>query len=143
MNNYLSPLNIIFSDIIKRYGFAVENYDDETVFLTRKHYQIEFIMWRETVEIKFCVIKENNEVTKYQVKNFIVTGMTDEDRVVDNVFIPPDESDVYKRNVKALSYFANALQNHFSSMLEGKMDWFAAYEKSAWFSPPVTEKRRV
>lgn len=143
MNEYLSPFYNIFHSIVKCYGFSVKPIGDDTVFLLSDCYQIEFVMWRETVEVSFCVVKSNAHVLRYDVRNFIATYMTDDDRVIENDVVPGEGSVVYIRNVKSLIYFSNALKNHFSSMLEGRMDWLQAYEKSEWYSEPRIEKRKV
>ncbi|UDJ80724.1 hypothetical protein [Kosakonia oryzae] len=139
MNAYLLSFNEVFKPIIDYYGFEVKS-DNETISLLRGGFKIEFIMWREAVEVNFCVIKSDNEMLKYNVRDFIVTYMTNEDRVIDDSAIPTDETAVHIRNVKSLFYFSNALKNHFPSMLEGKMDWLDAYKKSDWYSQPRIEK---
>ncbi|WP_226093512.1 hypothetical protein LF929_011210 [Dickeya oryzae] len=89
------------------------------------------------------MVKLDTEVLIYDIGNFIVTSMTDEDRVISDEIISDGNSTVYIRNVKILNYFLNALRNHFPSMLEGKMDWLELYEKSEWYSQPRIEKRKV
>ncbi|WP_256852906.1 hypothetical protein [Pantoea sp. Fr+CA_20] len=143
MNDYLLPFYNIFDSIIKTYDFDVKSSGDDTIFLVNDSYQIEFIMWRETVEINFCLIKSHSHVLSYYVRNFIATYITDDDRVVEYNIVSIKGSFVYIRNLKSLSYFSNALKNHFPSMLEGRMDWLEAYEKSEWYSEPRIEKRKV
>lgn len=143
MNEYLSPFYNIFDPIVKCYGFSIKPIGDDIISLLSDCYQIEFVMWREAVEVSFCVVKSNACVLKYDVRNFIVTYMTDDDRVIENNAMPIEGNVVYIRNVKSLIYFSNALKNHFSSMLEGRMDWLEAYEKSEWYSEPKIEKRKI
>lgn len=139
MNAYLLSFNEIFKSIIDYYGFEVKS-DNENISLLRSGFKIEFVMWREAVEVNFCVVKSGNEMLKYNVRDFIVTYMTNEDRIIDDSVIPTGANGVHIRNVKSLFYFSNALKNHFSSMLEGKMDWLGAYKKSDWYSHPRIEK---
>lgn len=142
MNEYLSPFYNIFHSIIKCYGFSVKPIGDDTIFLLGNCCQIEFVMWREAVEVGFFVVKSEEYVLRYDVRNFIITYMTDDDRVIEKNVVPIEGNVVYIRNVKSLIYFSNALKNHFSSMLEGRMDWLEAYEKSEWYSEPRIEKRK-
>ena len=100
-------------------------------------------MWKETVELRFCVVESNVEVLVYDIGNFISTYVTDEDRAIDDTIIPKEGTIVYIRNVTILGYFSNALRNHFPSMLAGKMDWLYLYEKSKWYNQPGIEKRQV
>ncbi|UUE08202.1 hypothetical protein NMX13_10795 [Dickeya zeae] len=143
MNEYLSSFNSVFKGVIESFDFKVKSINDDALFLIGNGYQLEFTMWRETVEVCFCVVKSDTEVLIYDVGNFIVTYMTNEDRVISDEIISDGNSTVYIRNVKILNYFLNALKNHFPSMLEGKMDWLELYEKSEWYSQPRIEKRKV
>ncbi|MEQ4510342.1 MAG: hypothetical protein ABN480_07050 [Dickeya sp.] len=143
MNEYLSSFNRIFKGVIESFDFKVKSTNDDTLFLIGNGYQLEFTMWRETVEVCFCVVKSDTEVLIYDVGNFIVTYMKNEDRVISDEIISDGKSTVNIRNVKILNYFLNALVNHFPSMLEGKMDWLELYEKSEWYSQPGIEERKV
>ncbi|TDS72368.1 hypothetical protein C7434_1180 [Pantoea sp. PNA 14-12] len=140
MNEYFHSFNEIFKFIIEHYGFEAKPVDDSKIFLIKENYQIEFIMWREAVEVSFCQACSDTEMLKYDVRDFIITHMTDEDRVISDSISSVNGTSVYRRNVKSLHYFSNALKNHFSSMLEGNMDWFQAYEKSDWYRQPRIEK---
>lgn len=141
MDEYLHSFNEIFKSIIEHYGYEVKSVSDSTIFLIKDSYQIEFIIWREAVEVSFCLVQSDSEVLKYDVRNFIITQMTDEDRAISDSVFPVGGTPAYRRNVKSLHYFSNALKNHCSSMLEGKMDWLRAYEKSDWYSQPRIEQR--
>ncbi|CAG75029.1 conserved hypothetical protein [Pectobacterium atrosepticum SCRI1043] len=143
MSEYLSSFNDIFKTVIDHFDFKVKSVGDDTIILIGNGYQLEFTMWRETVEFRFCVVKSNTEVLIYDVGNFIVTYMTNEDRVIDDIIIPKERSTVYIRNVKSLNYFLNALKHHFPSMFAGQMNWLDSYEKSEWYSQPRIEKRKV
>ncbi|QHQ15453.1 hypothetical protein GMW39_05980 [Pectobacterium parmentieri] len=143
MSEYISSFNDIFKAVIYHFDFKVKSVNDDTIFLIGNGYQLEFTMWRETVELRFCVVKSNTEVLIYDVGNFIVTYMTNEDRCIDDIIIPKEKSTVYIRNVKSLNYFLNALKHHFPSMLAGQMNWLDSYEKSEWYSQPRIEKRKV
>ncbi|MBA0207160.1 hypothetical protein [Pectobacterium aroidearum] len=143
MSEYLSSFNYIFKVVIEHFDFKVKSIDDNTIFLIGDGYQLEFTMWRETVEVRFCVVKSNAELLIYNVGNFIATYMTNEDRVIDDIIIPKGKPTVYIRNVKSLNYFLNALRHHFPSMLAGQMNWLESYEKSEWYSQPRIEKRKV
>lgn len=143
MNNYQLPFCSIFDSIIKIYYFDVKPRGDYTILLVRDSYQIEFIMWGETVEVNFFLIKSHQDVLVYYVRDFIVTYMTDDDRVVEPDIENFKGNFVYIRNLKSLCYFSNALKNHFTCMLEGRMDRLEAYEKSEWYSEPRIEKRKV
>jgi hypothetical protein len=59
MNNYQLPFCSIFDLIIKIYYFDVKPRGDYTILLVRDSYQIEFIMWGETVEVNFFLIKSH------------------------------------------------------------------------------------
>ncbi|MBT9186602.1 hypothetical protein ILP31_21180 [Pectobacterium punjabense] len=143
MSEYLPSFNSIFKSVIDNFDFKVKSIGCDTIFLIGDGYQLEFTMWRETVEVRFCVVKSNTEVLIYDVGNFLVTYMTNEDRVIDDIIIPKEKSAVYIRNVKSLNYFLKALKHHFPSMLAGKMNWLDSYEKSEWYSQPRIEKRKV
>jgi len=143
MNEYLLPFCSIFDSIIKVYDFDVKSIGDDTILLVRDSYQIEFVMWREAVEINFCLIKSHSDVLSYYVRSFIVTYMNDDDRIVVCNIENFKDNFVYTRNLKSLCFFSNALKNHFSCMLEGRMDWLEAYEKSEWYSEPRVEKRKA
>ncbi|MRS91766.1 hypothetical protein GJV04_17220 [Enterobacteriaceae bacterium RIT714] len=143
MNQYLSPFCEIFGDIIKRYGFNVTACDNDTIIMAGRGYQLVFVIWREAVEISYCVIKNDTEVVTYNVRDFIITYMTDADRTISEITFTADQNEVYKRNIYSLNHFANALKNHFPAMLEGRMDWLELFEKSEWYRKPRVENRKA
>lgn len=143
MNQYLSPFCEIFGDIIKRYGFNVTASDNDTVIMAGRGYQLVFVIWREAVEISYCVIRNDIEVVTFNVRDFIITYMTDADRKISEITFTADQNEVYKRNIYSLNHFVNALKNHFPAMLEGRMDWLELFEKSEWYREPIVENRKA
>jgi len=66
-------------------------------------------MWRETVEVSFCQACSDTEMLKYDVRDFIITHMTDEDRVISDSISSVNGTSVYRINVKSLHYFTISL----------------------------------
>jgi len=141
MNQYLESFCDIFAEAIERYRFDVSATDEDTIVLAQKTYQLKFVMWREAVEVSFCELKTDNSVLVYNLRDFIITQMKDEDRAIPENAVQPGWSEVYKRNICSLYHFSNALKNRLPSMLKGNMDWLELYEKAEWYREPKYENR--
>lgn len=142
MNEYLSSFNEIFEVVIRKYNLQVEVVDAYNICLVGGSYEIEFTIWREGVDIGYHVLISSSEILQYNIRNFIATHLTDKDRDISGFIFPAGVSVIQSRDLRDLNYLANALQNHFPSMLEGTMEWLESYEKYIWYQKPLIRKRR-
>lgn len=134
MNRYLPVFIEVFSSIIYKYKFEVKSIDDVTILLSKKDFQLEFVMWRETTDIFYNIIISKTKIEKFSISDFIISNMNEQDR---NIGVTTYSNDTpFQRNIRALKYFSNVFSRSFSGMLEGDKKWLEDYKNSPYFEEP-------
>lgn len=149
MNDYIEEFKKIYKPIIDKYQFKIRHtYDGDstgTICIYKEEFELQFIMWREDTDVMYYKYISADKVLSYDISNFISSCITDSDRIINDELIIEQalHTVVYNRNIEALKYLFNILNNHFSDLLSGNERWIKRYEKSEWYSEPIIRDRKI